>query len=666
MGMVLAAGLGMGAEVVEMEPYEVEAWHFDGLATAVPAGVKRLEAAEIGNSGAGTVPELLEKAAGVRFRSFTGNGLEGQPAMRGFGDNSGLRVLVLVDGQVYNNPDMGGLSWSGLDLGELESVEVLRGGQTVLYGNHAVSGVIKLETGQPGPELEGVIGAEWGSEGLQRWSFGAGQRIGWLGLRASGTWFESDGYRENSAAEGGSAHLGWRIGDNSANRWTGRIRYDDSKMEFPGPLTYQQMLENPRQSTHGGNQESANEEWQATVRGEGETAWGKWQLLGGVLQRERDWNLSGIVADNEQRRGTLSPRVRWGTGTDFLMLGADLGWDLLDYQDYLGGEERIIRAWAELERKTLGSYLFGSRELSGGWELSGGVRAERAMTDNLYVKYREEQLRPELQTNRGTVPNPAYKNPPDADPDLSFEGPTNKSGWAGEVSVLKALTDGLNVWAGWDRAYRYPALDETASYQGYPLSDPLNASLDPETGNNFEVGLKRFGTHWHFGWTAFLLRMDDEIAFDDAARLNRNIGDTERKGMELDAAYQMDRYGISANASFIRARFRNQYENNRLPLVPELETGLTVWMRPVDPVRLQVHYRYFSSQVQGNDYQNAFREIPGYGLIDVSVQWEPLPGLRVMVVVNNVFDQIHAVSAYNGGFYPGAGRQGQVRLKYSF
>ena len=98
--------------------------------------------------------------------------MEGQVAMRGFGDNSGLRVLILVDGIPYNPPDMGGISWLGIDPGELELVEVLRGGQTVLYGNHAVSGVIKLRTRKPGGwrclEEATDCGGLWGVMAVKR------------------------------------------------------------------------------------------------------------------------------------------------------------------------------------------------------------------------------------------------------------------------------------------------------------------------------------------------------------------------------------------------------------------------------------------------------------------------------------------------------------------
>ncbi|MEX0329984.1 MAG: TonB-dependent receptor [Puniceicoccaceae bacterium] len=664
--LLLLAVLRVEAEpVVELGPYVVEAWHFDGLGMEIPASVVRLERVDLETSGAWSVPQVLEQAAGVRFRQFTGTGAEGQLALRGFGDNSGLRVLVLVDGQVYNPPDMGGINWLGLSLGELETVEVLRGGQTVLYGNHAVSGVVKLRTREPGGELAGNLEGEFGSDATRRASASLQQALGTVGLRGGLDWMESKGYRENSDIESRTGHLSWNVGGTSGPRWRGRFTAGDSAIQFPGPLTYGQFRENPRQSNNGGKERVEAENWQATLMGEGQEDWGSWQMNGGVLQRQRQSNLEGRFGDNRQRQLTLSPRVRLGDGKGFLMTGLDIAGDEVRHRDYTNEAGDILRSFADIGRLTVGGYLFSSRELSSTLELSGGLRLETARSANDYVRYEENQLNPFIETNRGTFPNPEYQENPDIDEEASYDGTITKSGWSAEVSLVKKLSQGLNLWAGWDRVYRYPALDETASYQGFPLRDPLNVNLEPETGHNFEAGLKRFEDNWHLSATVFHLRMDDEISFSESERLNINIGDTVRSGLELNAAYRKDRYGISMHATVVRTEFEDESVGKRLPLVPRYEGGLTGWFKPVDSLRIQLHGRYLSSQVQGNDFANAFRRIPAYGIVDLMFRWNPHPQFVVSGGIHNLFDRNHAVSAYSGGFYPGPGRQAFIRLNYS-
>lgn len=663
----LLAVSSMCAEpLVELSPYLVEAWHFDGLGIEVPAGVLRIESEAIESSGAGSVPELLERLAGVRFRGVTGSGTEGQVAMRGFGDNSGLRALILVDGQVYNPPDMGGINWLGIDLSDLETVEVIRGGQTVLYGNHAVSGVIKLKTRQPGEALGGSVHLEAGSDSLYRAGASLGQDLGSIAIKGGINRIESDGYRERSAMESLSGYVAVSGEMSGSFRWNSRLRMDEGSIQFPGPVPYEVMLEEPRKSILEGEDFADNEEIQWTIGLEGLAGDNEWQGQGALLERTRSWELQGVNAKNILRRFSLSPRLRHRLEDGFIIIGFDGIADELDFFNYVRSERDIIRAKARIERLSAGAYVFASHDIRDGLTLSGGFRKELMESDNEYMHFNESQLLPEIETNRGTIPNPQYKNPADVDYGLSYSGPVNKNGWAAELSLVKEFESGLRLWTGWDRVYRYPALDETASYQGYPLSDPLNSILEPETGNNLELGIKLQEDSWDLSFTVFHLALKDEISYDDSARLNVNIGDTERTGAELFFSYREKGYGIDLNASCVDASFAHMAGRKHVPLVPDLEAGLTVWAIPIQSVRIEAHLQWLDEQFQGNDFHGSFRKIPSSTLLHVSMHWEVSEELGISISINNVLDELYAVSAYSGGFYPGAGRRGSVRMKYKF
>ncbi|MEX0320734.1 MAG: TonB-dependent receptor [Puniceicoccaceae bacterium] len=652
--------------LVELSPYLVEAWHFDGLGIEVPAGVLRIESEAIESSGAGSVPELLERLAGVRFRGVTGSGAEGQVAMRGFGDNSGLRALILVDGQVYNPPDMGGINWLGIDLSDLEMVEVIRGGQTVLYGNHAVSGVIKLKTRQPGEQLEGSVHFETGSDRLYRAGASLGQDLGSLAIKGGINRIESDGYRERSTMDSLSGYIAVSGEMGESFKWNSRLRMDEGNMQFPGPVPFEVMLEDPRKSILEGEDFAENQEIQWTIGMEAMAGDNDWQGLGAFLERTRSWELQGVYAENVLSRFSLSPRLRHKLEEGFIIVGFDGIADELDFFDYLRSERDILRAKARIERLSAGAYVFASHEIRDGLTLSGGFRKELMESDTEYTHFKESQLLPEIETNRGNIPNPEYKNPADVDYGLSYSGPVDKNGWAAELSLVKELQNGLRLWTGWDRVYRYPALDETASYQGYPLSDPLNSSLEPETGNNLELGIKLQEDSWDLSLTAFHLALKDEISYDDSARLNVNIGDTERTGVELFFSYRENAYGIDLNASWVDASFADTAGRKHVPLVPDLEAGLTVWAIPIQSFRIQANLQWLDHQFQGNDFVGAFRKIPSSTLLHLSMYWEVSEALGVSLSINNVLDEVYAVSAYSGGFYPGAGRRGILRVKYKF
>ena len=67
-------------------------------------------------------------------------------SMRGL---SGNRALVLLDGVPINDPFFGFIEWALVPLDSVERVEVIRGGDSTLWGDHAMGGVINVISRQP-------------------------------------------------------------------------------------------------------------------------------------------------------------------------------------------------------------------------------------------------------------------------------------------------------------------------------------------------------------------------------------------------------------------------------------------------------------------------------------------------------------------------------------
>ncbi|MDG1812241.1 MAG: TonB-dependent receptor [Polaribacter sp.] len=101
--------------------------------------VERLTAAAIKKTGAPTLMTGLEKIAGVSQIS-TGTSI-GKPVIRGL---SGNRVLVYAQGVRLENQQFGDEHGLGLNDGGVESVEVIKGPASLLYGSDALGGVLYL------------------------------------------------------------------------------------------------------------------------------------------------------------------------------------------------------------------------------------------------------------------------------------------------------------------------------------------------------------------------------------------------------------------------------------------------------------------------------------------------------------------------------------------
>lgn len=148
------------------------------------------------------IDELLTRLPGVVALNRWNYSLDQRLSLRGAGSraNFGIRgVKILVDGVPQTLPDGQG-QLTNLDLGVVERVEAITGSAGALYGN-ASGGVIAFETETPRDALAvraRTIGGAFGTWKAQAVASGRGERTSGL---LSLSWFNTDGFRQNSAAE---------------------------------------------------------------------------------------------------------------------------------------------------------------------------------------------------------------------------------------------------------------------------------------------------------------------------------------------------------------------------------------------------------------------------------------------------------------------------------
>jgi iron complex outermembrane receptor protein len=125
-----------------------------------------------------------------------------------FGDHQESPIAVFVDGSYVPY-----LSAVGMDLFDLERVEVLRGPQGTLFGRNATGGAIQLVSAKPTEELSGYGQVDAGNFNARRVEAAISGPIadGWLG-RLSVLKDEHDGYYKNliGADPGNADNLSWR------------------------------------------------------------------------------------------------------------------------------------------------------------------------------------------------------------------------------------------------------------------------------------------------------------------------------------------------------------------------------------------------------------------------------------------------------------------------
>lgn len=176
--MVLACAHGARAEDADatVDPVTVIATRSEKAASEVPATVSVITSADIEESLAADIKDLVRYEPGVSVRSSparfgAAQGVTGRDGDSGFNIRGleGNRVLMQVDGvRVPDAFSFGAQSVGRGDYGDLDllkSVEILRGPASALYGSDGVAGAVSFTTKDPSDFLKAGKGWAFQAKG---------------------------------------------------------------------------------------------------------------------------------------------------------------------------------------------------------------------------------------------------------------------------------------------------------------------------------------------------------------------------------------------------------------------------------------------------------------------------------------------------------------------
>ncbi|MFK7792926.1 MAG: TonB-dependent receptor plug domain-containing protein [Devosiaceae bacterium] len=189
---------------------------FRGIATPIAragSAVSVITREEIDQSGQTSVAEILRAVPGVEFTSAGGFGSNSDVRIRG-GEQQ--HTMVLIDGVPVTNTvsPRNVFDFSTIAPDIIESIEVLRGPQSALYGSDAIGGVINIVTRQAASGLNASASVEVGSFGTHREVLQVSHGSERIGLLGSLSHTYSDGFsRRDSDFE-----------DDATRQWSGFLR----------------------------------------------------------------------------------------------------------------------------------------------------------------------------------------------------------------------------------------------------------------------------------------------------------------------------------------------------------------------------------------------------------------------------------------------------------
>lgn len=133
------------SEDVNLQKVVVSASGFEQEADSNLRNVISIEGKDLQNKGYTSLEQALERVAGINFVNF---GLGRNIDLRGQGNKSNIAVKVMIDGRSINVLDNshGVTPLQSVNLDNVERIEIVPGGGSVLYGNGTRGGVINIIT----------------------------------------------------------------------------------------------------------------------------------------------------------------------------------------------------------------------------------------------------------------------------------------------------------------------------------------------------------------------------------------------------------------------------------------------------------------------------------------------------------------------------------------
>ncbi|EOU2184312.1 TonB-dependent receptor PqqU [Klebsiella pneumoniae] len=632
--------------------------------------------------------ESLGAVPGLQVQNRQNYAQDLQLSIRGFGSRStyGVRGLrIYVDGIPATMPDGQGQT-SNIDIGSVDTIEVLRGPFSALYGNSS-GGVINVtsQTGTQPPTVE--ASSYYGSFGTWHYGMkatgavGDGSHAGDVDYTVSTNRFTTHGYRDHSGARKNlaNARLGVRIND--VSKLTLLLNSVDIKANDAGGLTADEWRDNPRQSPRGDqyNTRKNTRQTQAGLRYErqlsaqddlsvmmyaGERETTQFQSIprapqlkpshaGGVIDLTRHYQ--GIDT-RLTHRGELLVPVTLTAGLDY----ENMSERRKGYENFVMvngapqyGEQGALRRNERNLMWNVDPYLQTQWQLTDKLSLDAGVRYSSVWFDS----------------------NDYYITPGNGDD----SGDASYHKWLPAGSLKYALTDAWNVYLSAGRGFETPTINEL-SYRSDNQSG-LNFGLKPSTNDTVEIGSKTRIGNGLFTAALFQTNTDNEIVVDSSSggrTSYKNAGKTRRQGMELGLDQQFgESWRLKAAWTWLDATYRTNVcddascNGNRIPGIARNMGYASFGYQPEQGWYAGSDIRYMSD-IMANDENTA--KAPSWRVVGLTTGYKWSYGRMDMDLfgrIDNLFDREYVgsviVNESNGRYYePAPGRNYGIGLNLAW
>ncbi len=556
------------------------------------------------------VSSLLATTPGITFVRNGGPGTSTSVYVRGADSD---HTIVLIDGVVLNDPSStgGNFDFGNLLVGDISRIEILRGGQSTLYGSQAIGGVINIITAEPEPGFNASAAAEGGSLGTALAKAAIGEKADNWSFRLGATYYATDSVPALDERYGGAGSDPFHdsvVSGRATYDFTPDVQFDEraywteSRSFYDGysPVTFllanYPQYENVRQvfDYTGLNFNFFDNQLKNRLAYEYTTT------------QHSDYNSAvDPITQSDSYRGNNS-RVEY-QGTWAIVPG---------YQAVFGVQQE--KSWADTtpdapahaDTGQVGEYLQVQGEVFPGLNLTAGERHDH------YDSFGQH--------------------------------------YTGQFAAAWSLPSSTVLRASWSQGYKAPSL--------YQLYSPYgNVALKPEQSTGGDAGVEQhlWNDRVTLSATYFLTHFKNLIEFEDCpgSPLCGTVGSefgyyanfdrAKASGVELQAAATLtSALTVSANYSHIKTEDDTPGSatyGQQLYQRPEDAANLAVTYAWPHSVKTTVAARYGGASVDENFnvYPTATVRLGGYTLFDLRASYDVTARLELYARVDNLTNKYY-------------------------
>jgi len=629
-----SANAVIGPIKVTLNPTEISSNYFNEVDTLAPFSSEVYTEKDIKASKSNSIYDFLTQNTSLTLAPSSGNKFSQSIAARGYGLTNGYQnIVVTLNGRRLNNIDMQTSNIGGININNVEKIEITKGSGSVVYGDNAMAGAIHIFT-KNNTDIE--TSTSIGNYGLQERDISFGTQEGNFNINASIDSLDHGGYGSNDSIgnkdkgeqSNGNLGVGYTFGngtnvqiDYSKNYVNNKYPFSVTKAEFdadPG-FDYDGKARNQREAS----------------------AWNKGLKITTPIgdNLEITFDTSKVKKYSQTRSGTATGYGAWSR-SDYDYSNNDL------IVSFKNGNLKIDSGIKSSKAFRKGSSNTLTKD-------NMGIFSQLQLTRNntlFSIGVRKETVDHKYQPNSGTGDIKETK----------FN--------AFDIGFNSKLSETTSIFSNYNQAFQAPDVDRyfkwNASYTGLVYDGNLKAP----TSKTFNIGINHLTDNSKTKATLFRANLKNEIYLCKQASAsecglygdNTNLDKSHKYGLELQNKYNVNsKLSTNVNYAYTVAKIDSEdkgsgaFNGKTHPMTSKHNISVSAMYSLNDKANMTLTQKYRSKGFASEDFSNTFTQKQmAYNSTDFNFSYTTDKELELNFDVENLFDNSYGTVLRDDVIYP--------------